>query len=308
MQRLGHGLVGSETHGYIVGEVGSIDSNQHAVGPLSKLRDASDSRLPAGAGRFVRGDEGGLSDAAATRGQHRQVGELRLSLLHELRKLVPPAAERDLRIRLRGHMQAEACRRFVLQHKINRPRVGFLCSTLIVDKPEPSFHRIRGTKRSGSRGLGLAEAVQQVVVGVRDPARRMEDIQQVLGCEEESPRLVDALKHTARRCCQELNVRVEVVSQTIGLGVACVLLVNQERVMRHAVPRPADRRFLVLEGVVVGVEESSGSVQRQAELVAMVMAVALSHELKDGNRIAAGPVTGRLVGPQHRQPVTWPDL
>ena len=78
--------------------------------------------------------------------------------------------------------------------------------------------------------------------------------------------------------------------------------------MRHAVHRPADVRFLVLEGVVVGVEESSGSVQRQAKLVAMVMAVALPHELKDGNRIAAGPVTGRLVGSQHRQPVTWPDL
>ena len=122
-----------------------------------------------------------LSDAAATRGQHRQVGELRLSLLHELRELVPPATERDLRIRLRGHMQAEACRRFVLQHKINRPRVGFLCSTLIGNEPVASFHRIRGKKRSGSRRLGLAKAVQQVVVGVRGPARRMEDIQQVLG-------------------------------------------------------------------------------------------------------------------------------
>ena len=98
------------------------------------------------------------------------------------------------------------------------------------------------------------------------------------------------------------------MSQTIGLGVACILLVNQQGVMRHAVHRPTDRRSLVLDGVVVGVEESSGSVQRQAELVAMVMAVTLSHELKDGNGIAAGPVTGRLVGPQHRQPVTWPDL
>ncbi len=78
--------------------------------------------------------------------------------------------------------------------------------------------------------------------------------------------------------------------------------------MRHAVHRPADRRFLVLDGVVVGVEESSGSVQRQAELVAMVMAVALPHELKDGNGIAARPVGRRLVRPQHRQPVTWPDL
>ena len=308
MQRLGHGLVGSETHGYIVGEVGRLDSNQHAVGSLGKLRDAGDSRLLTGAGRFVRGDEGSLSDAAATRGQHRQVGELRLSLLHELRELVPPAAERDLRIRLRGHVQSQTCRRFVLEHKINRPPAGFLCSTLIVDKPEPSFHRIRGTKRSGSRGLGLAEAVQQVVVGVRDPARRMEDVQQVLGCKEERPRLVDALKHTARRCCQEFNVRVEIVSQTIGLGVACVLLVNKQGVMRHAVHRPADRRFLVLDGVVVGVEESSGSVQRQAELVAMVMAVALPHELKDGNGIAARPVGRRLVRPQHGQSVVRPDL
>ena len=152
-------MIRTETHGYIVGEVGRIDSNQHPVGSLGKLRDAGDSGFLAGAGRFVRGDEGGLSDAAATSGQHRQVGELRLSLLHELRKLVPPAAERDLRIRLRGHMQAEACRRFVLEHEINRPRVGFLCSTLIVDKPKPSFHRIRGTKRSGARRLGLAEAV-----------------------------------------------------------------------------------------------------------------------------------------------------
>ena len=113
MQRLGRFLIGSETHGYIVGKVGRIDSNQHAVGPLCKLRDAGDSRLLTGAGRFVGGDERGLSDAAATRGQHRQVGEFRLSLLHELRKLVPPSAERDLRIRLRGHMQAEACRHFV---------------------------------------------------------------------------------------------------------------------------------------------------------------------------------------------------
>ena len=185
MQRFGHGLVGSETHGYIVGEVGRIDSNQHAVGSLGKLRDAGDSRLPAGAGRFVRGDEGGLSDAAATRGQHRQVGEQPSILfpIGQLCEFVSPAAERDLRTGLGGHVQSQTCRRFVLQHKINRPPAGFLCSTLIVDKPEPSFHRIRGTKRSGPRRLGLAKAVQQVVVGVRDPARRMEDVQQVLGCE-----------------------------------------------------------------------------------------------------------------------------
>ena len=78
--------------------------------------------------------------------------------------------------------------------------------------------------------------------------------------------------------------------------------------MRHAVHRPADRWFFVLEGVEVGVEETSGSMQRQAKLVAMVMAVTLSHQLKDSNGIATGPVTGRLVGPQHRQSVTWPDL
>ncbi len=78
--------------------------------------------------------------------------------------------------------------------------------------------------------------------------------------------------------------------------------------MRNAVHRPADRRPLVLQGVVVGIEESARPVERQAELVAMIMAVALPHDLKDGNRITAGPVTGRLIRSQHRQSVRRPDL
>src|SRR5262245_11734718 len=48
--------------------------------------------------------------------------------------------------------------------------------------------------------------------------------------------------------------------------------------------------------------------QADAELVAMIVTVALAHDLENRNSLAAVPVAGALIGAQHCYAVRWPHL
>ena len=69
--------------------------------------------------------------------------------------------------------------------------------------------------------------------------------------------------------------------------------------MGNTIARPPYAWVFVLESIVVRVEEAASTMQAYAELVAMIVTVALAHNLENRDSLAACPVVGALIGAQH---------
>ncbi|OPZ25731.1 MAG: hypothetical protein BWZ02_02322 [Lentisphaerae bacterium ADurb.BinA184] len=240
---------------------------------------------------------------------------------HELGQPRPPPPGRHQRPRHPGHGHphggrvcvpgvrepALAAVTSVLDDEVQRPGVVRRGGPLVVEEEEASVEGDGGFERGQPDRPRLPEAVQKVVVGVRHRRRCREQIQKVFAGKQQDTGLPDPLIDADGRGGEVLGLGREVMADGRGGGVAGVALVNHQRTVRNRVAGPADAGVFVLDGVVVRIEEAAGAVERDGELVAVVVAVALAEQLDDDGGVA-GPGVGRLVGPEDGQAVRRPHL
>ena len=187
----------ARTHCGVVGEIAGVHADQHAVGPFRQLRDLPDSRLSIGPRRFVRGDEdGGRTELAA---RPAWSGGRAYSLFPPPASRVPrPSGRASRACSAWPPCQPQPRRRFVVQHEVT-DHAADSSPSLVVDQPETPLQGVGRPERCRPGGLGLAEAVQQVVIGVRAAGWPRGRCPAGTRASAAGPRLVHTLEHAAGR-------------------------------------------------------------------------------------------------------------
>ena len=91
------------------------------------------------------------------------------------------------------------------------------------------------------------------------------------------------------------STQIKIGANARGSRVSRVLFVHDDGVVGHSVAGPSNGRILVLHCIVIWIKQAIGAVQRDSEFVAMIMAVALAHDMKNCDRFFVRPIRRRLV-------------